>query len=81
MTWTDSQKSLIKSAIEMYENKRNEDTYYLGIAEGLALAAYILSWDDILERYQQKDAGLRYSELDVWLKEKGVTDDAKNQDR
>ena len=70
MTWIDSQKSLIKSAIEMYEDKRNEDTYYHGIAEGLALAAYILSWDDILERYQQKDAGLRYSELDTWLKKK-----------
>ena len=67
--WLESNKQLIGKAINLYEEKWNDDRYYGGIMEGLALAAYILSWDDLLERYQSKDACLRYDELNNWLKE------------
>ena len=67
--WLDANKRLIGKAIIQYEEKWNDDKYYGGIMEGLTLAAYILSWDDLLERYQLKDACLRYDELNNWLKE------------
>lgn len=70
--WLESEKQLLGKAIEVYSEKWARDNEYGSIAEGLALAAYILSWDDILERYQEKDACMRYSELDTWLKEKEV---------
>ena len=67
--WLESNKQLIGKAINLYEKKWDDDRYYGGIMEGLALAAYILSWDDLLERHQSKDACLRFNELNNWLKE------------
>ena len=68
--WEEDQKNYLGKAIETYSEKWRRDNEYGSIAEGLALAAYIQCWDDLLERYQEKDACMRYSELGFWLKEK-----------
>lgn len=67
--WLESEKQLLGKAIIAYSERWDKNDDYESIAGGLILAAYILSWDDILERYQEKEAAMRYSELDTWLKE------------
>ena len=49
------QKTWLGRAIEIRQSRSDMDYMY-----GLCLAAYIMSWDDLLERYQEKDI------LDDW---------------
>ena len=56
--WHDFKKFLLGRAIEIRESRIDMDYMY-----GLCLAAYIMSWDELLERYQEKDILNDWDEL------------------
>lgn len=61
------QKKILGRAISYYEKQWSIDKSYGDVMYGLCLAAYILGYDDLMERYQIKDVIQMHDELNESL--------------